>query len=133
MTDTAVAATNMTFATTTNGLANSGDFSSGGVGTSVTAGNVAVVTAPAGDTRNLLFTFWNASGGATVTFEAGDEPPSENSGTVTATSAALALTAAKPYFVVVRAGEFVQSNGTIRVAVATNTTIVGCYRLPQGM
>lgn len=133
MSDTAVAATNMTFATTANGLANSGDFSSGSVGTSVTASNTAVVTAPAGDTRSLIFTFYNASGGATVTFEPGDEPPSENSGVPTASSGALVLTADKPYFVVVRAGEWVQSNGTIRIGVATNTVIVGCYRLPQGM
>ena len=129
MADTAVAITDMSF---TAGIASSGDFSSGSVGTSVSAGDVAAVTAPAGDTGRLVFTFYNASGGATVTFAAGDEPPSENSGVVTSTSGAKTLTADKPYFVVVEPGKFVQSDGTIRVAVATNTTIVGVYRVPQG-
>ena len=127
MADTAVAVTNMSFS---NGTASSGDFSSGSVGTSVTAGNTAAITAPAGDTANLVFTFYNASGGATATFVAGDEPPSENSGTGNAT--ALTLTAGKPYFVVVPAGRYVQDDGTIRINIATNTTIVGCYRRPLG-
>jgi hypothetical protein len=129
MSDTAVAAIAMSFSAA---LASSGDFSSGSVGTSVAAGNTAVVTAPAGDTGNLIFTFYNASGGATVTFEPGDEPPSELSGVPTSSSGALTLTADKPYFVVVQPGNWVQSNGTIRITVATNTTIVGCYRVPQG-
>jgi len=127
MADTAVAVTNMSFS---NGTASSGDFSSGSVGTSVTAGNVAVITAPAGDTANLVFTFYNASGGATATFEAGDEPPVENSGL--GTSSAITLTAATPYFVVVPAGRYVQDNGTIRIDIATGTVIVGCYRRPTG-
>lgn len=127
MADTAVAVTNMTF---TNGYSSSGDFSSGSVGTSVVAGNTAAITAPAGDTANLVFTFYNASGGATATFVAGDEPPSENSGIGNAT--AITLTAGKPYFVVVPAGRYVQDDGTIRINIATNTTIVGCYRRPLG-
>ena len=90
----------------------------------------ALPISPAGDTGHLVFTFYNASGGATATFEAGDEPPAENSGL--GNSSAITLTAAKPYFVVVPAGRYVQDNGTIRINIATNTTIVGCYRRPTG-
>ena len=91
---------------------------------------ISVITAPAGDTGHLVFTFYNASGGATATFEAGDEPPAENSGL--GNSSAITLTAAKPYFVVVPAGRYVQDNGTIRIDIGSNTTIVGCYRRPTG-
>ena len=128
MADTAVAVTAMDFSTV--GYASSGDFSSGSVGTSVTAGNTAVITAPAGDTGHLVFTFYNASGGATATFVAGDEPPAENAGI--GNSSAITLTADKPYFVVVPAGRYVQDNGTIRIDIGSNTTIVGCYRRPTG-
>lgn len=127
MVDTAVAATNMAF---TNDVSSSGDFSgtaTGGV--SVAAAAYAVVTAPAGDTGDLVFTFYSSSG-ATATFVGGDEPPSENSGL--SDSSAITLTAAKPYFIRVRAGRFVQNDGTIRVLIGTNTTIVGCYRQPKG-
>lgn len=127
MADTAVAVTNLSF---TDYIASTGDISSGSIGTSVTAGNTAAITAPAGDTGNLIFTFYNASGGATATFVGGDEPPSENSGLGNAT--AITLTADKPYVVVVKAGRFVQSDGTIRINIATGTVIVGCFRRPLG-
>lgn len=123
MTDIAVAVRQLSF---TGGVASSGDFSSGSVGTSVAATEYAVVTAPAGDTGNLVFSFYNASGGATATFIAGDEPPSERSGLGNGT--AVTLTADKPYYVRVKAGQFVQSDGTIRILISTNTTIVGVTR-----
>ena len=123
MVDTAVAIRQLSF---TNGVASSGDISSGSVGTSVAAAAYAVVTTPAGDTGNLVFSFYNASGGATAQFIAGDEPASERSGLGDGT--AITLTADKPYYVRVQAGRFVQSDGSIRILIGTNTVIVGVTR-----
>lgn len=127
MADTAIAVTNMTF---TNDVSSSGDFSSGSVGTSVGAGDVGVLTAPAGDTGNIVFTFFS-TGGSSVTIAGGAEPPSENSGL--GASSSITLTAGKPYFLRVRAGRFVQSNGTVRITNGgANAVIMGAYRQPLG-
>ena len=127
MTDTAIAVTNMAF---TNDLSSSGDFSSGSVGTSVATTDVGVLTAPAGDTGNIVFTFYSASG-STIVFQGGDEPPSENSGL--GASSTITLTADKPYFLRARAGRFVQSDGTVRITNSgANAVIMGAYRQPLG-
>jgi hypothetical protein len=127
MADTAVAVTNLSF---TGYISATGDVTSGSIGTTVSAGDTAVITAPAGDTGNLFFTFSADGGSATATFEGGDEPPSENSGL--GNSAAIALGDTLPQVIVVEAGRFVQSNGTIRIAIATNDVVVGCFRRPLG-
>lgn len=127
MSDTAIAVINMTF---TNDISSSGDFSSGSVGTSVTTGNVGVATAPAGDTGDIVVTAYSTSG-TDLTFAGGDEPPSENSGL--GVSSTITLSAAKPYFFRLRAGRYVQDNGTIRITNAgANTVVLGYYRQPKG-
>lgn len=95
-------------------------------GTAVTANNVAVITC-SGYTGNVFLTLYNASGGATITFAAGDEPPSERSGLGTD---AVVIPAGDCVVYCVEAGRFMQDNGTIRGTVTTNTIVVGAFRLP---
>ena len=80
---------------------------------SVVTGNYAVIAAQ-GATRGLILTF-DGDAASTVTLIAGDEPPSENSGT--GNSAALTIGNGKQYVLELEAGRFVQDDGTVRILV----------------
>ena len=96
-------------------------------GTAVTAGNTGVVTHN-GETRNLILSFYAASA-ATVTVEAGDNPPSQRAG-LGATSA-LSIPAGDTVLLVVEGARFSQDNATLRFTVATNTVVIGAHRIPD--
>ena len=99
-------------------------------GTAVSAGNVAVIDAK-GDTGRLLISLYNASGGATATVQAGDNPPSLKAG-LGATSA-LTIPAADCVLLVIDPGRFAQDDGKIRITIGSNTVVVGAHLLPREM
>ncbi len=91
---------------------------------SVVATNTAVIDAD-GDTSDLVISVYSA-GAATVTFEAGDNPPSMNAGL--GDGSAQSIGAGDVCLLTVPGGQYVQSNGTVRLTVATNTCIIGAFR-----
>lgn len=125
MTDTAV-----TSRTLTADVLSAALDSTSTAGTSVATGNVAVMTpAGGGNTRSVIITMYG-TGDATVTFGAGDEPPSENSGL--GDGSALTVSSGKAYVLVVTAGRWVQSNGTLRATVGgTGPVIFNCFTNPR--
>lgn len=123
MADTAVALSTFT----ASGGANiSGLISTGG--TAVSTGDTAVIAA-VGNTRQLLITAFGTAA-STLTFEAGDEPPSENAGLGNSDALTIALNG--PYAIVLDAGRFVQSNGTVRALVGgTGPVEVTAYTISR--
>ena len=96
-------------------------------GTSVSSGNVAVIDC-GGRASDVIFTFY-ASSAATATVQAGDNPPALRQG-LGATSA-LTLPAGDVVLLCVEGARFMQDDGTIRITIGTNTTVVGAYRIPR--
>ena len=96
-------------------------------GTSVGAGDVAVISCN-GETRNLIISFY-ASSAATATAQAGDNPPSQTAG-LGATSA-LTLPAGDVVIATFQGSRFIQDNGTLRITIGSNTTVVGAHRIPD--
>ena len=121
MSDTAVAVTNLTANTVTADIITTAEG-----GTSVSAGNTAVFTVN-GDTRNIIFGVYG-TGVATLTVEAGDNPPSLRQGLGTAT---LTVPASDELLFVLEGARFMQDNGTIRIAVATNNVVISAHRFPD--
>ena len=122
MADTAVALSDYT---STSGALVSAASSAG---TSVTTGNTAVIAA-VGNTRQLAILI-EGSAASTVTFEAGDEPPSERSGL--GASSAITIASGEEYILMVPAGRFVQSNGTVRMLVGgTGPVLVTALTTPR--
>lgn len=101
-------------------------------GTSVSTGDVAVLTpAGGGNTRQVIVTMYG-SADSTVTPVAGDEPPSEGAGV--ADLDALTVANGKAYVLVLEAGQYVQDNGTIRMTVGgTGPVIFNCFTVPRGV
>lgn len=95
-------------------------------------GNTAVFTpAGGGNTRQVVFNFY-ATADATVTFKAGDEPPSESAGL--GDSSALTVATGKAYTVVLEAGRFMQDNGTVRALIGgTGPVICNDFTVPRGV
>lgn len=121
MSDTAVSVTNMTVNAVTADLITTAEG-----GTSVSAGNTAVITHN-GDTRNLVLSFYG-SGAATATVKAGDHPPALRQGLG---DVALTIPASDLVIAVVEGARFTQDNGTIRIEIATNDVVVGAHRIPD--
>ena len=94
---------------------------------SVIATNTAVIAA-AGDSSDLVISVYAASA-ATVTFDAGDNPPSMVSGI--GAGSAQAIGAGDVALITIPGGQFVQSNGTVRLTVAANTCIIGAFRMAR--
>lgn len=69
-------------------------------------------------------------GAATVTFDAGANPPSLQA-PLGDLEVALATSDIRP--VPLEGGRFIQTNGKITGSVATNTVTMRAYRLPKGM
>jgi len=120
MADTAVAVT-----TLTAGAVSADIITNAAGGTSVSSGDVAVIAA-VGDTSNLFLTFYAASA-ATATIAAGVDPPSANAGLGAGT--AQTLPAGDVLVMTIPAGRYVQANGTVRVTIGSNTTVVGAFRI----
>jgi hypothetical protein len=94
---------------------------------SIAAGDVAVIQAN-NDARNLFITLYAASA-ATATIAAGDNPPSLNAGQ--GAGSAQTLDAGTVKVIAVEGGRFLQDDGTIRIAIATNAVIVAAFRIPN--
>lgn len=125
MADTAVALLDLT---ATSGVLQSASIATGG--TAVSTGDTAVIAA-VGNTRQLVLAV-HGTAASTLTFEAGDEPPSESSGL--GNSSALTVGNGLSYIVLVPAGRFVQSNGTVRALVGgTGPVEVSAYINPRSV
>ena len=97
-------------------------------GTSIVTGNTAVIAA-VGNTRQLAILV-EGSAASTLTFEAGDEPPAETSGL--GNSDAITIASGEEYLLMVPAGRFVQSNGTVRVLCGgTGPVLVTALTIPR--
>lgn len=80
---------------------------------------------------DVMFLFEEVGGGAaTITIDAGDNPPSAKSGKGAATIT-LAASDLKAYFP--EKGRFVQSDGKITGSVATNNCRIRVCRIPAGV
>lgn len=119
MADTAVAVTTLTANT------QAGDLVAGG--TSVTAGNTAVITHN-GECRNLVINMYAASA-ATYTVDAGDNPPGQRAGL--GALASQSIGAGEVRQIVLEGARFSQDNGTLRINVASNTVVFRANRLPD--
>lgn len=122
MADTPVAVTALTAGTVSADVITNAEG-----GTTVNSGNTAVIAA-GGKTEGLFITFYAASA-ATATLVAGDNPPTQNAGLGNGT--AQTLPAGDVLVMTVPAGRYVQDDGTIRINIATNNTVVGAFRIPR--
>lgn len=123
MADTAVGLLDLT---NNGGAFQSASLATGG--TAVSTGDTAVIAA-LGDTREIIVNL-HGTGASTVTFLAGDEPPSESAGL--GNSSALTVASGISYTVRLLAGRFVQSDGTVRALVGgTGPVEFSVYRVPR--
>lgn len=122
MVDTAVAVT-----TFTPGTVSADVITTAEGGTAVASGAYAVIAAK-GETRNLVISFYAASA-ATATIQAGDNPPALRAGLGAGT--AQTLPAGDVVLMCLEGGRYSQDDGTIRILIGSNTTVVGAYRLPD--
>lgn len=120
MVDVAVALTDLTANT------RSADLVAGG--TSVTAGQTFSLAVRNKTEQIILCLEEQNSGAATVTFDAGDEPPSMRAGLG---SLEIALAQADARLLVLEGGRFIQSDGLITGTVATNTVKIFAFRIPR--
>lgn len=120
MVDVAVSLTSLTANTRSSDLV--------GGGTSVTAGQTFSLAVRNRTERILVLLEETNTGAATVTFDAGDEPPSMGAGLG---SLDIALAQADLRAVVLEGGRFIQSDGTITGSVATNTVKIFAISLPR--
>jgi hypothetical protein len=117
MADVAITLTTLTVNT------RSGDLVGGGA--SVTAGQTFSIAAN-NKTDDLIIALEEQnSGAATVTFDAGDDPPSKREGLG---ALAIVLAQADLRLLQLEGGRFIQSDGTILGSVATNTVKIFAFR-----
>lgn len=96
-----------------------------GLGASVTAGQTFDIAA-LGKTDDLIILLEEQnSGAATVTFNAGDDPPSKREGIG---ALDIALSQADARILQLEGGRFIQSDGKITGSVATNTVKITAFR-----
>lgn len=120
MADVTLTATAVTLATRTSDLV--------GSGASVTAGQTfACAIADSADKYFWIVEEQN-SGAATVTFDAGDNPPSARAGLG---SLAIVLAQADLRGVVIEGARHLQDDGTVTGSVATNTVKITVLKFPN--
>lgn len=95
-------------------------------GQSVAAADVAVITV--NDTADKYVISGYASSAATLTVQAGDNPPAMRAGLGAVT---IIIPAGDCVLFVVEAARHLQNNGTIRITVNTNAVIIGAHRIPN--
>lgn len=96
-------------------------------GTAVTAGNTALIdVSNAG--HDVIVTLYAASA-ATATVQAGDKPPAERAGL--GAGSAQTLPAGDVLLLCFESGRHMHNDGKIRIDIATNTVVVGAYRIPK--
>lgn len=120
MADTAIGATTVL----TEGTI-SADLVAGG--TSVTTGNVAVIT-PGVDVRRLIIGMYAASA-SIVTIGVGGNPPSQRAGL--GTNATNTVGAGTAVLLMVEAAHYLTAAGTIRITVGANTVIFRVFAQPN--
>lgn len=120
MADVTLTATAVTLATRTADLV--------GNGASITAGQTFAFTPADSSDKYVWVLEEQNSGSATVTFDAGDVPPSHRAGLG---SLAITLAQADLRLVVIEGQRHMQSDGTITGTVATNTVKAYVLRLPN--
>ena len=122
MADTAITLTTLTAGTVSADLITTAEG-----GTSVASGDVAVIDC-GGYTGDMILTFY-ASSAATATVQAGDSPPALRAGLGAGT--AQTLPAGDVVIMCVEGARHAQDNGTIRVTIGSNATVVGAYRVAK--
>lgn len=122
MADTTVALTTLTAGTVSADLITNAEG-----GTTVASGNVAVIDC-GGFSGDVILTFYAASA-ATATVAAGDNPPALRQGL--GAGSAQTLPAGDVVIMCVEGARHAQDNGTIRVTIGSNDTVVGAYRIPR--
>lgn len=120
MADVTLSATAVTLATRTSDLV--------GSGTSVTAGQTFAFTPADSSDKYIWVLEEQNSGAATVTFDAGDLPPSHRAGLGSLT---ITLAQADLRGVVIEGQRHMQSDSTVTGSVATNTVKITVLRLPN--
>lgn len=97
-------------------------------GTAVSTGDTAVIAA-VGNTGDIIINL-HGTAASTVTFIAGDEPPSESAGL--GNSTAITIGNGLSYTVRLEAGRFVQSDGTVQALVGgTGPVEFSPYTIPR--
>lgn len=99
-----------------------------GSGTSVTAGQTFDINVKNRTDDTIIILEEQNSGAATVTFDAGDEPPSMRAGLG---ELDIALAQADLRALVLEGGRFIQDDGKITGSVATNTVKITALRVPR--
>jgi len=128
MANTAIAATALT-ANTLSGRIDGTTPSAGMI--SVSTGNTGVIAASGSLRKGIIIISGDGTHTATVTFSAGDEPPSERSGI--GASSGLSIAATGSYIVPLDAGRFVQDDGTVLAVVSgTGPVYIGYFTEPIG-
>ena len=122
-----MADTTITLTTLTAGTVSADLITTAEGGTTVSSGNIAVVDC-GGFSGDVILTFYAASA-ATAVVQAGDDPPALRQGLGANTSQA--LPAGDVVIMCVEGARFMQDNGTIRVTIGSNDTVVGAYRIPR--
>lgn len=122
MADTSVALLDLT---NNGGAWQSASIATGG--TAVNTGDTAVIAA-LGNPNGLIIAL-HGTAASTATVLAGDEPPSESAGL--GNSSALTIGNGLSYVIRLNAGQFVQSDGTIRILIGgTGPVEVSPYKIP---
>jgi hypothetical protein len=117
MVDVNVALTTLTINTRSGDLV--------GLGASVTAGQTFDIAA-VGKTDDLIILLEEQGGGAaTVTFDAGDDPPSKREGIGSLT---ISLATSDARLLQLEGGRFIQSDGKITGSVASQTVKITAFR-----
>ena len=122
MSDTAISVTTLTAGTVSADVITTAEG-----GTSVAAGNTAVIDV-SNVADDVIISFYAASA-ATATVQAGDNPPSLRSGLGAGT--AQTLPAGDVVLMVVEGGRHMHDDGKIRIDIATNAVVVGAHRIPK--
>ena len=122
MADTAVSVTTLTAGTVSADLITNAEG-----GTSVTAGNTALIDV-SNSTDRVIISLYAASA-ATATVQAGDYPLAVRQGLGAGT--AQSVPAGDVLLLVVEGGRHMHDDGKIRIDIATNTVVVGAHRIPK--
>ena len=99
-----------------------------GLGTSVTAGQTWECDIKNRTDELVIFLEEQNAGAATVTFNAGDDPPSKREGMGNLT---ITLAQADLRMVTLEGARFIQNNGKLEGSVATNTVKLYITRIPR--
>jgi hypothetical protein len=122
MADTAVSVTTLTAGTVSADVITTAEG-----GTTVAAGNTAVIDV--GNVAGTVILSFYAASAATATVQAGDYPLAVLAGL--GAGDAQTLPAGDVVLMVVDSGRHMHDDGKVRVDIASNDTVVGAHRIPK--